>query len=349
MDLKEYGLDEGILSAFEDLDLEGVGIGRIVNSDGFRMMTSEGEVQGRPSKKLRSLPEGMPVVGDWVVFKELEGANVIVMVMPRRSSLSRRSPGKRTVEQIVASNIDQVFVVMGLDHDYNIRRLERYLVMVSASGAECSIILNKADLVEDPAPYLTEVRIAAGNVPVHTISALIGQGVGSISLPKGRTICLVGSSGSGKSTLINRLIGSDRQATTPVGDHKSKGRHTTTSRELFLLPSGAMIIDNPGIREIQLWADPSSLEDAFPDIARLAACCRFKDCKHDREPDCAVLEAVSSGELPRDRYESYLKLQKEIRHNMVRSDRALAAAERDRWKALMKDVKNYQAYKKRGR
>ena len=348
MDLKEYGLDEGILSTFEDLDLEGVEIGRIVNSDGFRMMTSKGEVHGRPSKKLRSLPGGMPVVGDWVVFKELEGANVIVMVMPRRTSLSRRSPGKQMVEQVVASNIDIVFVVMGLDHDYNIRRLERYLVMISASGAGGSIILNKSDLIEDIATYLDEVGKVAGNIPVHPISALNGQGVEDIPLPRGRTICLVGSSGSGKSTLINHLLGDQRKTTRPVGD-SSKGRHTTTNRELFVLPSGAMIIDNPGIREIQLWADPSSLQEAFPDIAKLAAGCRFKDCKHDREPDCSVLKAVALGDLPRDRYESYLKLQKEIRHNLIRSDRTLAAAERDRWKALMKDVKHYQAFKKKGR
>jgi len=349
MDLIEYGLDDRTLSSFEALGLESVGIGRIVSSDNLRMVTAEGEKDGRPSGRLRSLLEGIPVVGDWVVYKHLEDADIIVKVLPRRTHLSRKNPGKQVQEQLVAANIDLVIVVMGLDGDYNLRRLERYLVMIAASGAQGTILLNKCDLVEDPELYLEEVRKVAGNTPVHLISALEGKGIEDVPQPKGKTLCLVGSSGSGKSTLINRLLGEERQATTEVGSHKAKGRHTTTSRELFLLPNGAMIIDNPGIREIQLLADPSALDEAFPEIAQLAMGCRFKDCQHLSEPGCPVLAALASGDLPRDRYDSYQKLQKEIAHNIIRSDKSSEAAERDRWKAIHKNIKHYYNFKKKGR
>jgi len=237
--------------------------------------------------------------------------------------------------------------MMGMDNDFNLRRLERYLVLISASGAEGVILLNKCDIPEDPDTMLSSVLDIAGSVPVLMLSALDGTGVDDVEkqLSPGRTVCLLGSSGSGKSTLINRLLGEERIRTSSVGN-MDKGRHTTTSRELYLLRSGALIIDNPGIRELQLWAEDEDIDNAFADIQRLSENCRFKDCQHLTEPDCAILNALENGELSRERYESYQKMKRELRYTRTKMDMSAASAERARWKAIKKDVKHYMKYKK---
>ncbi|MCU0798747.1 MAG: ribosome small subunit-dependent GTPase A [Candidatus Thermoplasmatota archaeon] len=349
MFLGSFGLDENTHQHYSSLSLEDTFLGRVLSSDGKRshVMTEKGERIPNNSGKLRTRPEGPPVVGDWVVLKEVQGTISIVMVLPRRTRISRKAPGKATSEQLVAANIDTIFVMMGMDGDFNLRRLERYLVMISSSGAEGLVLLNKCDIAEDPDAMMSAVLDIAGNIPVLMMSALNGTGVEEVekSLVPGRTICLLGSSGSGKSTLINRLLGEERIRTSSVGN-MDKGRHTTTSRELYLLRSGALIIDNPGIRELQLWAEDEDIDNAFADIQGLSENCRFKDCQHLTEPDCAILNALENGELSRERYESYQKMKRELHHTRMRADMSAASAEKARWRSLKKDIRHYQRYKR---
>jgi ribosome biogenesis GTPase len=241
-----------------------------------------------------------------------------------------------------------MFIVMGLDDDYNPRRLERYLTMVSGSGAKPVVILNKADIAEDLEDKMYAIGKITGEVPVHSISALKGDGLDIIReyLGRGVTIALVGSSGVGKSTLINSLIGDSIQKTGAVREKDSKGRHVTTSRELMVIPGGGMIIDNPGIREIQLWGDETSIEMAFADIAELALSCRFKDCSHIKEPGCNVKKAIEKGTLDEKRYQNYIKMKKELRNLEIRSSKSSEAAEKEKWRPIMKGMKKYFKYKK---
>lgn len=349
MSLRDYGLNEAILEYFTSISLDDAFLGRVMSSDGKRsiIMTEQGELTANISGKLRVRPEGPPVVGDWVVLKEVQDTTSIVMVLPRRTKISRKAPGRTTTEQLVAANIDTIFVMMGMDNDFNLRRLERYLVLISASGAEGVILLNKCDIPEDPDTMLSSVLDIAGSVPVLMLSALDGTGVDDVEkqLSPGRTVCLLGSSGSGKSTLINRLLGEERIRTSSVGNN-DKGKHTTTSRELYLLMSGALIIDNPGIREVQLWAGDEDIDNAFADIQELSENCKFKDCQHLTEPDCAILNALENGELSRERYESYQKMKRELHHTRMRADMSAASAEKARWRGLKKDIRHYQRYKR---
>jgi ribosome biogenesis GTPase len=228
--------------------------------------------------------------------------------------LSRNAAGRRTEEQVLAANIDTIFLVQGLDLDFNIRRLERQMVSARACGAEPIVVLNKADLVPDPEAFLSRVREALPGVEALAASALSETGLDSLRrrLRPGRTHVLLGSSGVGKSTLINKLIGRDILATAPVREDDSKGRHTTARRELIVLPGSALLIDTPGVREFQLWESDDGVDEVFSDIAALAALCRFGDCTHTREIGCAVLEAREAGTLPEDRYQSWMKLRKEL-------------------------------------
>ncbi len=349
MSLSTYGLDAITLQHYTPMSLAGTSLGRVSASDGKRchVMTEDGEIISTIPGKVRVRSDGPPVVGDWVVLKDVQGTSTIFLVLPRRSKISRKAPGKATSEQLVAANIDTIFVMMGMDNDLNLRRLERYLVLISASGTEGVILLNKCDITEDPETMLNSVLNIAGNIPVLMISALTGKGVVEVEklLVPGRTVCLLGSSGSGKSTLINRLLGEDRIRTSSVGN-MDKGRHTTTSRELYILRSGALIIDNPGIRELQLWADDQDIDNAFKEIQELAVQCRFKDCQHLTEPDCAVLDALEKGEISRERYDSYLKMRRELHHTKMRAEMSPAAAEKAKWKGLKKGVQHYYRYKK---
>jgi len=250
-----------------------------------------------------------PSVGDWV---EAE-AGMIFDVLSRQSKLSRKAAGRRTDEQNIAANIDTVFVVTSLDGDFNLRRLERYLTIVWEGGSQPVIVLNKSDLCEDVATLQMEVELASPGVAVYAISAKDAAGLDRLQphLRPGTTVALVGSSGVGKSTLTNLLCGFDRQAVRDIATD-GRGRHTTTARSLVVLPSGALLIDTPGMRELQLWATEESLNNTFEDIDQLAAHCRFRDCRHIDEPACAVLAAVSDGTTSRERYDSYLKLRREL-------------------------------------
>jgi len=285
----------------------------------FRIYVAGGELDavtaGRLKHRARNRAE-LPAVGDWVVLRKRahEDRGVIVDVLPRRSAFTRRAAGDVTGEQVVAANVDVVFVVMGLDADFNVRRLERYLLMARESGAAPVILLTKPDLADDVPARALEVVALAGNLPVHVLQPRSGEGVDLVRahLAPGRTAALLGSSGVGKSTIINRLLGADVRRTREVRPSDSRGRHTTMHRELVVLPDGGLIIDTPGMRELQLWDVTDSVRETFDDIEALAAHCHFTDCRHRDEPRCAVKAAVADGTVAPERLDSYLKLQDEL-------------------------------------
>ncbi|MBN1389478.1 MAG: ribosome small subunit-dependent GTPase A [Candidatus Thermoplasmatota archaeon] len=350
-DLEEMGWDAHFDEAFRALDLEGVDgsdVGRVSFLDGphYTVITGHGEVRTRASSKVLELES--PAVGDWVVVKITETANMIIKVLRRKGCISRKVPGRKLNEQVIAANIDIVFIVMGLDDDFNPRRLERYLVMVSASGSRPVVLLNKSDAVEGTEAKFQQVLDLSIGADVHAISALKGTGLTVMDtyLKRGVTAALVGSSGVGKSTLINRLLGEERLRTGEVRKPGGKGRHVTTSRELIVLPGGGVLIDNPGIRELQLWGDKNDLDDAFRDIHDLSIDCRFRDCQHLSEPGCAVRHALETGELDSLRYDNYVKMRKELHHLAIRSEKGARGEEKARWKPLMKNMKYYQRYKR---
>jgi ribosome biogenesis GTPase len=292
----------------------------------LRLETAAGAVDAVLSGRLRHLAEGaheLPVIGDWVVCRrpEEDGTALVDAVLPRRSKLSRKAAGKRSVEQLLAANVDTIFVVMGLDGDFNLRRLERYLVMCGESGAAPVVVLSKADLCADVEGMKAAVAVVALEVPVLEVAALAGD-LGDLRshLAPGRTVAVVGSSGAGKSTLINCLAGRELLRTGAVRASDHRGQHTTTHRELLRLPDGALLIDSPGLRELQPWGADEGLEGIFKDVLELAARCRFRDCSHGEEPGCAVAAAIEAGELDAARLAGYRALQREAEALAARRD-----------------------------
>ncbi len=282
--------------------------------------------------------EQLPAVGDWVRIRE----SVIEEVLPRKSQFVRRAAGDGVEAQVIAANIDTVFVVSGLDHDFNLRRLERYHVTVRASGAQCVIVLNKADLCEDPERHAREARSAAPGADVVVLSALHDDVFGALRvyLVPDETVALVGSSGAGKSTLINRLLGRELQDTGPVRESDSRGRHTTTHRQLFKMFTGAFLIDTPGLRELQLWSTEENVEGAFPDIEEIADRCRFRDCSHEGEDGCAVRMAIEDGSLDPGRFESFRKMRREAAFLERQVDARAALEEKAKWKKIHKAMRH---------
>lgn len=313
----------------------------------YRLYTAAGECLARVRGRLRHRAErreAFPAVGDWVAITppQGDGEAVIEATLPRRSRFSRKAAGDVTEEQVIAANIDIVFLVSGLDHDFNVRRIERYLVTTWDGGARPIILLNKADLVSDPAARAAEVEAIAAGTPVHLVSTLARQGLEVIGeyLTPGVTGAFLGSSGVGKSSLINALIGTDRQRIQEVREKDQRGRHTTTHRELLMLPGGGLIIDTPGMREMRLWE--GTLDEAFADIEAIAAGCQFRDCHHDREPHCAVRDAVAAGTLPAGRLESFQKLQKELAFQVRRQDQQAQIVEKRRWRVIHKANRHHK-------
>ena len=311
----------------------------------YILYTEKGELAGEAAGKLfhgADSAADLPKVGDWVAVSPLVGEPkaVIRQVLPRRTKFSRKAVGDQDVEQIIAANIDRLFIVQGLDHDFNLRRLERYLIMAWEGGAEPVILLNKADLCDNVAEYDAAVEEIAPGVPVLALSARTGAGLEEMEsmLREGETVAFIGSSGVGKSTLINILLGEERMRTAEVRADDSRGRHATTHRELFILPAGGLVIDTPGLRELQLWYSEEGLEEVFADIEELAKNCHFADCTHSHETRCAVIEAFRSGTLSPKRYESYQKLQTEISALKARRDRR---AQREKQKKISTAAKEF--------
>ncbi|MBK9181153.1 MAG: ribosome small subunit-dependent GTPase A [Acidimicrobiales bacterium] len=313
---------------------------------GWTVVGPAGELLAEASGRLRHRadPLGLPAVGDWVMVapRPDEGRATIHAVLPRRTALVRKVTGSVTAPQVVAANVDTVLVIVPLDVAINPRLLERQLALVWESGAAPVVVAAKADLV-GPGPELERaldrLRDAALGTDVLALSSTTGAGVGALGrwLQAGATLALLGRSGAGKSTLANRLLGEERLATGTVRAGDGRGRHTTSRRELVTLPSGALLIDTPGLRELALWGDEGGVTATFRDLDDLAAACRFADCGHRTEPGCAVLAAVDTGALDPERLDAWRKLQRELAHLARRQDAALAAQERRRWAALTRD------------
>jgi len=279
-----------------------------------------------------------PAVGDWVAAEMLSGGGrpLIQKVLPRRSKFVRKVAGRRLEEQVIAANVDTAFVVMALDGDFNVRRLERYLAQCFESGAKSIVVLNKADDCGDLAARVAEVESIAAGLPIFSVSARTGDGVDALDtyLASGQTIVLLGSSGVGKSTLVNHFLQRDAQAVQTVRASDSRGRHTTTSRELFALPGGALLIDTPGLRELQLWDAAEGVEQAFSDIEELAAQCKYGNCGHTTEPGCAVQAAIAEGRLDESRLENQRKLEREQGFLRRKVDPEAQKQEKDRVKLI---------------
>ena len=352
--LEDYGWDQFFADAFAPFAAEGFEAARVAlqHNRALVLYTEAGETQAETTGRLRYLARGtedLPAVGDWVVIKRTqdEGQAKVHEILPRRSKFSRRAAGSETAEQIVAANVDTVFLVTGLDNDYNPRRVERYLIMAWESGAAPVVVLNKADLIEEAEERRREIERVAPGVPVLTLSAKRDEGVEQLTpyVVRGRTVALMGSSGVGKSTITNRLIGSEVQRTQEVRLADARGRHTTTHRELFLLPSGGLVLDTPGMRELQLLVSEYGFRETFDDVEMLAAECRFGDCRHEGEPGCAVRGALESGELDAERFANYRKMEAEMRHAATLVDQRKAQEEKSRVKRIHRDQK--KLYKRR--
>jgi ribosome biogenesis GTPase / thiamine phosphate phosphatase len=342
-DLKSLGWGEFFEREFQSYRELGHFAGRVVleQRGAYRIYAESGELTARVRGKLRFDSESaadFPAVGDWVSvsIRERDGLAQIHAVLPRRSKFSRKAAGSNSEEQVVAANVDTVFLVQGLDHDFNLRRLERYLVAAFESNATPVVILSKADLCHDFEQKISDAESVAPGTPVHAISSTTGQGLEALEryiLP-GVTIAFLGSSGAGKSTLINRIVGEDVQKTAEVREHDSRGRHTTTQRELLVLKTGGLLIDTPGMRELQMWDASGSLDVAFSDVQSIAAACYFTDCSHQNEPGCAVRKALEEGSLDRGRYESYNKMEKELEYLDSRMDTRLNLKRKNREKKI---------------
>ena len=347
--LAEAGWTDTLAEAFTPHAADGLQPARVALELNhiFRIWSEEGEVLAETAGRLRHQAAGaheLPAVGDWVAYRPgPQGSRArIEAILPRRSVFTRKVAGSETKQQVVAANIDTVFLVSALDRDFNPRRVERYLLLAAQSGAEPVIVLNKADIA---GPHVDEavamIREVAAGAPIHAVSAKTAHGLDALDpyLRNGRTVALLGSSGVGKSSIINALAGIDLLKTRAVRESDSRGRHTSTHRQMVRLPGGALLIDTPGMRELQLWDVGESLEQAFDDIDALAPGCRFRDCRHKSEPGCAVKAAVAAGTLPAPRYESFLKLQAEREAFEARHDERALIEEKRRSKVMGKALK----------
>lgn len=340
-DLRRLGWSPFFAEPCQQYESDGLVPGRVAVQErgSYLVYTEEGERWAEITGRLRhdaASPAEFPAVGDWVALDDR-----IHAVLPRRTKFSRKVAFLKTEEQVLATNVDVVFLVMALtERDFKVRRLERYLATAWESGAEPVVVLSKADLCDDVPARLAEAEAVAFGVPVHVTSAVTGTGLDELRahFSDDRTAALLGSSGVGKSTLINAFVGSDVLRTNELRSD-GRGRHTTTHRELVPLPDGGLLLDTPGMRELQLWTADSGLDETFGDVTELAGRCRFNDCSHDGEPGCAVRAALADGSLDPERLASWEKLQRELHHLEVRLDKRLQAEERKKRRAFARSVR----------
>jgi ribosome biogenesis GTPase / thiamine phosphate phosphatase len=351
--LAGWGWTAARSAAFGPQRAAGLLPGRVVlESNGhYEVWLAAGPTSATLAGRLRhSAPTSaeLPAVGDWVSVAPpaATGAgSVIAEVLPRSSRIARQSSSELLTERVLAANVDAMLVVQALGRDVNARRLERYLALAWSSGVEPVVVLNKVDLHPDPASQLDEIRSAALGAPIHLVSARTGQGLDALraELRPGRTVALLGSSGVGKSTLVNVLLQDERQITAEVRSDDERGRHTTVARTLIAVPGGGLLLDTPGLRSVALWDAEEGVDAAYADIGQLAADCRFRDCRHEREPGCAVRMAIESGELPAERLAARRKLERELAAQARRTDPAERAEQRRRGRAIQRAVRAHEA------
>jgi ribosome biogenesis GTPase / thiamine phosphate phosphatase len=352
--LESIGMTAEIEKFFQEGQFQGYKPGRVAleHKHSYRVWLEDGEYLCTLSGKLTYEANGrgeLPAVGDWVAVKTSPGEmrGTIRGILPRKSKFSRKAAGQVTEEQIVAANIDTVFIVNSLNDDLNLRRIERYLLLAWESGSNPVIILSKADLENDLETKMELVRGVAIGVPVIPVSVLLGTGMEEVQryLGPGRTVALIGSSGVGKSSLVNYFSGYEKQLVQEIRESDDKGKHTTTHREMVLLPCGAVLIDTPGMREIQPWTGEEGISESFADVDQFAEECKFRDCTHGNEPGCAVRSAIDEGLLDVSRLASYKKLQKELAYIDRKVDKKAQAEEKRHWKNINKEIRKKTKFK----
>lgn len=352
MDLYQFGWNDFHKAHFEvspGESPEHFKPGRIseVHPTACQALTESGEVTAFYQSRLRKSAPGeatQPAVGDWAVLKtEEKGGTVIGRLLPRRSKISRNSAGAETREQVLAANVDTAFIVGSLNSELNTNRVERFLVAVYDGGVSPVVLLNKSDLCPEPGAMQAWMEARLPGAPVHAISAATGEGIEQLDryLSGGRTAVFLGSSGVGKSTIINRLLGCDAIRTAEVSGYKDRGRHTTTSREMYLLQNGGIVIDTPGLCELQIWGGGEGISQTFGDIEELSYHCRFNDCRHMEEPGCAVRTAVEAGSISAERLRSYHKILREASFHQGRQNVRLRIEEARRWRTISKTMHHF--------
>jgi ribosome biogenesis GTPase len=354
--MNNLGWDEFFANHFQSYAADGYAAGRVAleYKHFYRIYSEWGEVLGEIAGRLRHEAldrEDLPVVGDWVVIRRSPESDKVTIhaVLPRKSKFTRKVAGFRTEKQIIGSNIDTVFLVTSLNQDFNPRRVERYLIVAWESGARPIIVLSKSDLCDEVEERTREIKAVVGDVPIHAVSVVKREGLDELAryLKAGQTVALLGSSGVGKSTLVNYLLGREHLRVQEIRKHDGRGVHTTTRRELIVLPQGGLVLDTPGMRELQLWDGEGGLAIAFADIETVATQCYFSDCRHQDEPRCAIREALAEGAIDAARYESYEKLKKELTYLARKQDIRSAIVEKKRWKTLSRMASQRAQMKRR--
>lgn len=352
--LHKYGWNEYFEAQFSEFASDGYLPARVAveHRNNYELYSQFGELIAEKSGKLfynSNSSEDLPAVGDWVVIKQIKNEKkaVIIAVLPRRTKFSRNKAGVVTEEQVVAANVDVVFVMSSLNQELNFRRIDRYLALTWDNNIKPVVVLSKADLCDDMYEKLVEAENYFNGTEVHVVSAVKGAGMDELFnyFEGNRTVAVLGSSGVGKSTLINVFLDRNKMKVKDIGLYKDKGRHTTNHRELALVPGGGLIIDTPGMREIQLWEGSEGLSELFEDIEKLALECKFSDCKHESEPGCAVKEAIKRGEITRQRFKSYRKLLNEISYFERKQDIKAKLNEKRKWKKISNEAKKIAKHK----